>query len=87
MCLIKKLCIVFKQDFGMKSKFKFWFLQPLTLEAVCIIAKLVAYCSRHQPMQATNIWAKAKVDATTKMLQIIPIASIFHISNGNSHRT
>ena len=35
MCLIKKLCIILKQDCGIKLKFKFWFssLQPWKLHA------------------------------------------------------
>ena len=48
MYLMKKLCIVFKQDYGMKLEFKFRYssLQPWKLH-VKLLTKLVASCSRH----------------------------------------
>ena len=72
----------------MKLRLKFWCssLQPWKLH-VKLLTKLVASCSKHQPMYVTNTLAKAKANAATKMLQIIPIASIFHNSDGSNHRT
>ena len=83
---MKKIWIIFKQDCGMKLEFKLWFssLQPWKPHTK-LLTKLAAYCSKYQPTQETNVWARAKADAATKMLWIIPIASIFYPSNGSNH--
>ena len=86
---MKKLCIVFKQAYGMKLKFKFWFssLQPWKLYTIladqvgCNTAVNISLYI--QPMQKQM----QKTNVATKTLRIIPITGIFHISNGSKHRT
>ena len=73
--LMKKLCINISLVYGMKLQFTFWCssLQPCKLH-VKLLTELVASCSRHHPTHTTNVWAKAKPNAATKMLQTIPAA-------------
>ena len=88
MCLMKKLCIIFKQDCRMKLEFMFWFssLQPWKLH-VKLLTELVEYYSKHQSAYANKAQAKAKANTATKTLKSIPIASIFHTSDSRNHRT
>ena len=83
---MRKLYTTFKQVYGTKLRFKFWFSIPRSWKLnVKLTIGLVVYCSIYKAILVNN--SRAKANAATKVLQRIQITSIFHTSHGSKHRT
>ena len=86
LCLTRKLYIILRQVYGTKLEFRRYYSSPRIWKLhVKFLTKWVASCSICQAMQAAN--TRVKAYAATKMLQITPITSILHTSDGKKHKT